>query len=513
MKLNPIEKIRRTVQEASRPSLILFVLCCLGGFACLLTNFESVCVLFTGLMGVLWLSSIAFHSMSKRGGPAAGRRNPFTLLVVLCIIAGIGFELLFITRHSYLYNSYNEQNEPFNRFSNWLAEYISADAANQDFGYINQEYKVVLNDEITCNVIVTDRDYKVLYAQNSWGSGGSATLRPLICPSRDYRGNGLMILLDEKENVVGSFYVDEGWIDASMGEKGVSSLTLSDTAAARDPLYEKYFPSFGKYIDQEVMELTRNAICFESGRNGAETSDWTDETVDHILHTGEIYNEGAIIEELNGLTAEERDRFIEYLDWLAAARKTASNAAGGNSLHARTMSSADGRFHAFLLYEFDYDALYPHRASNENRRQFVYYYSWIAVCMIPAAIVFLAFWVFVDAKKRGQSNPALWAILTLIGNVIAWIIYMIVRPQMMKNPAGQTMPKGSCPICGTKLRSDFIACPGCGILLRSRCRNCGKALENDWSFCPYCTQAVVKEIPAAETAEQPEESASDETAE
>jgi len=77
-----------------------------------------------------------------------------------------------------------------------------------------------------------------------------------------------------------------------------------------------------------------------------------------------------------------------------------------------------------------------------------------------------------------------------------------------KNPAGQTMPKGSCPICGTKLRSDFIACPGCGILLRSRCRNCGKALENDWSFCPYCTQAVVKEIPAAQTEEAaPEEAA------
>ncbi len=504
MKFNPVEKIRRTVQEASRPSLILFVLCCLGGFACLLTNFESVCVLFTGLMGVLWLSSIAFHSMSKRGGPAAGRRNPFTLLVVLCIIAGIGFELLFLSRHSF---SYNEQNEPFNRFSDWLAEYISADAANQKFAYINQEYKILLNDEITCNVVVTDRDYKVLYAQNSWGSGGSATLRPLICPSRDYRGRGLMILLDEQENVIGSFYVDEGWISASMSEKGLSPLTLSDTAAARDPLYEKYFPSFGKYIDQEVMELRKDAIYFKSGKDGS-IADWTGETVDHILHTGEIYNEEAIVEELNGLTDEERDRFIEYLDWLESARRAAAYNNGGGSLHARTMSSADGRFHAFLLYEFDYDALYPHRAYHDKIIQASYFYSWIALCMIPAAIVFLAFWVFVDAKKRGQSNPALWAILTLIGNVIAWIIYMMVRPQMMKNPAGQTMPKGSCPICGTKLRSDFIACPGCGILLRSRCRNCGKALENDWSFCPYCTQAVVKEIPAAENkADDAEETA------
>lgn len=495
MKLNPTQKIRQIVQNSSKSSLILFILCCVGFFACLLTNFEGIFVLFTGLMGVLWLSSIALHSMNKRNVQAT-RRNPFTLLVILCVIAGICFELLFITRHSHLYNSYKEQNEPFNRFSSWLAEYVSIDAADQDFGYINQEYKVVLNDEVTCNVIVTDKDYKVLYAQNSWGSGGASTLRPLICPSRAYRGNGLMILLDENENVVGSFYLDEGWISASMGEKGLSALTLSDTAAARDPLYEKYFPSFGKYIDQEALKLYRDDIFFKSGRDGAATSDWSVETVDHILHIGEIYNEQAIVEELNGLTAEERDHFIDYLDWLAAARRTASNPNGGGSLHARTMSSADGQYHAFLLYEYDYDALYPHRNNYNAIQQNAHFYLWIALCMIPAAIVFLAFWVFVDAKKRGQKNPALWAMLTLIGNVVTWIIYMMTRPQMMQTPAGQTISKGSCPICGTKLKSDFISCPGCGILLRSRCKNCGKALENDWSFCPYCTQAVVKEIPA-----------------
>ena len=494
MKFNPIEKIRRIAGEAGKPSLILFVLCCIGALACLMTNFEGVCVLATGLFGVLWLSSIALHSMNRRSAQAP-RRNPFTLLVILCIIAGVGFELLFITRHSSLYNSYNEQNEPFNRFSNWLAEYLSEDAADQEFGYINQEYKVVLNDEITCNVVVTDKDYKVLYAQNSWRSGGSATLRPLICPSRTYNGRGLMVLLDEKENVVGSFWVDEGWISASMGEKGGSTLTLSDTAAARDPLYEKYFPSFGKYIDQEVLELTRSAIRFKSGQNGS-IADWTGETVDSILHTGEIFHEDEIIAEINAMASEERVRFIAYLDWLEAARRAALS--NGNSLHARTMSSANGQYHAFLLYEHDYEALYPHKISNENRRAYAQLYAWLALCMIPAAIVFLAFWVFVDAKKRGQSAPAMWALLTLIGNVIAWIIYMLVRPQMAVGVTGEKMPRGVCPICGTKLKSDFIACPGCGILLRSRCKNCGKALENDWSFCPYCTQAVAKEIPAAQ---------------
>ena len=77
------------VQNCSKPSLILFVLCCVGGVGCLLTNFEGIVVLFAGLMGVLWLSSIAMHSMKKRGVQAKPR-NPFTLLVILCVIACLG---------------------------------------------------------------------------------------------------------------------------------------------------------------------------------------------------------------------------------------------------------------------------------------------------------------------------------------------------------------------------------------------------------------------------------------
>ena len=81
---------------------------------------------------------------------------------------------------------------------------------------------------------------------------------------------------------------------------------------------------------------------------------------------------------------------------------------------------------------------------------------------------------------------------------------MMIRPQFVRTAAGQPMPKGVCPICGAKLRNEFIACPGCGILIRNRCKNCGRALENDWSFCPYCTQAVVKELPSTQTDAQTE---------
>ena len=152
----------------------------------------------------------------------------------------------------------------------------------------------------------------------------------------------------------------------------------------------------------------------------------------------------------------------------------------------------------------DGEALYPLHRAWRDKLIFLNHLNNLGILMIPAIIVFLAFWVFVDAKKRGQSSPALWAVLTLIGNGIAWLIYMLIRPQMTISPTGQAAPRGVCPLCGTKLRTDFIACPGCGILLRSKCKGCGKALENDWSFCPYCTAAIVRAIPADANQDAPE---------
>ena len=490
MKLNPTQKIRQIIQNSSKSSLILFVLCCVGGFSCLLTNFEGIFVLFTGLMGVLWLSSIALHSMKKRGV----QRNPFTLLVILCVAMFIGCQWY----AKELKTGYFEENEPFNRFSDNLAEFIAGQAGELETGHINHEYQVVLSDDITANIIVTDRNYNVIYAQNAWKSG-SKVLRPLISPTRQNDGDALLLLLDERESVVASFIADDDWIDESMGED-TTPLTITDETSVRDPLYEKYFPSFGKYIDQAALWLASAGkhVILESDELIFIT-DWKGEPIIRILHTGEAIWEEETVAELNNLTDTERERFIQYMSWLDSA----CDAAG--SLRARMMSSANGEFHTFLLYENDYEALYPYKQKYNERLQLRGRLLDWSLCIIPAAIVFLAFWVFVDAKKRGQKNPALWAMLTLIGNVVTWIIYMMTRPQMMQTPAGQTISKGACPICGTKLKSDFIACPGCGILIRSRCKNCGRALENDWSFCPYCTQAVVKEIPASKEADDTED--------
>ena len=506
MKMNIGAKLRGAFSKASLSSRVMFILCMLGAVMCVATNFEGVMVLTTGLLGVLWLSSIAMHAFSKRGH--AARFNPFTPLLVLCLVIAVICQMI----SANLNWNYHEAGEPLNQFSDWFEESI------MEAGVPLDEPERIGRWVDSCfygtdnNLIITDENNKVVYSNGTWRVGKADTLRALVCPASFYSGEGLMILLDGRDNVLAPVAVDRGYIADTLRESG-GTLTISEEKETRDPLYEKYFPSFGPYIDREAIALSYSRLYVHEGEGPLpyvedykrdapagtreiSVSQWTTETVFGFSY--DVRNQAEVAAELNALTPEQRESLKKYISWLDSAVDSLSENGYGRYYCARTYASPDGLYHAYLLYGYDQEMIYPMRSKWQADQYRRHYYDSFSLCMIPAIIVFLAFWVFVDAKKRGQKAPALWAILTLIGNVVAWIIYLMVRPQMVKNAAGQPMAKGVCPICGTKLKSDFIACPGCGILLRSRCKNCGKALENDWSFCPYCTQAVAKDEAAAQ---------------
>ena len=143
-----------------------------------------------------------------------------------------------------------------------------------------------------------------------------------------------------------------------------------------------------------------------------------------------------------------------------------------------------GKFAGRTLVSFylDNDAL---RAVDAERMQL----HACAVEAITAALVLyaaftllLAVWVFRDARRR-DFLPAMWGLLTLIGNVVAWLVYMLVRSRGVGS---------RCPRCGTSLRMGFAYCPACGAQVRRSCPACGHAAEDGWKVCPYCG----RELPA-----------------
>jgi len=80
------------------------------------------------------------------------------------------------------------------------------------------------------------------------------------------------------------------------------------------------------------------------------------------------------------------------------------------------------------------------------------------IAAIIVVYIFIAYWVYKDAKKRGE-NGVLWALLVVVGGLIVFIIWFVIRP-----PIGgrKTSPDRRCPSCGRGIPFDSIVCPYCG---------------------------------------------------
>lgn len=120
-----------------------------------------------------------------------------------------------------------------------------------------------------------------------------------------------------------------------------------------------------------------------------------------------------------------------------------------------------------------------------------------AIVLYAAFSLLLAVWVFRDAR-RCDFLPAMWGLLTLIGNVVAWLVYMLVRSRGMGS---------RCPRCGTALRGEFAYCPACGLQVHRSCASCGRAAEDAWKVCPYCGSELPESSKANANGALPEEKA------
>jgi hypothetical protein len=84
-------------------------------------------------------------------------------------------------------------------------------------------------------------------------------------------------------------------------------------------------------------------------------------------------------------------------------------------------------------------------------------FVWIAIMLFVLVLVgvqiFVAIWIFKDAKARGVDNPAIWLLLSLFAGWIGIVIYFVTRPPGILQP---------CPACGQKRLEGSRRCPHCG---------------------------------------------------
>ena len=87
-------------------------------------------------------------------------------------------------------------------------------------------------------------------------------------------------------------------------------------------------------------------------------------------------------------------------------------------------------------------------------------FFWIIIWFV--IFILIAIWVYKDAERRGKSG-ALWLIIVIILGLIGILIWLLVRPPIMRDEE--------------KMEDD-----------RRRCPNCGRIIPFDAKFCPYCNK-------------------------
>ncbi len=478
-----VNRIKNSLHSWSRFSILTLALSVFFGvvwlFALALNIYSviNISFLLMGLSGVLLICSLCMQ-LSRRNS------NPFTFLLVVCALAF----LFFMFRCNTLRVSYSSDEEPINEIYFTLQSVLddpdSSDSLEENNYLRNSLQNIFDEGQYNYTLVLTDGEGRVQDSINHWHIGNATTLRPLV---HEFSEEYLVFLIDGDDQLVSAFMADKNHMDDRYLSKGLVPSHPSSQPAQQDEVYNTFFPSFGYTIDQYLYDwsLLRARGYEISLHEFLETSGKTTYTIYGDYETRELESLQAAV---SLLSQEEIDHLSAYAQWLEATLQTAKSNKTGIWNRSKMLMNSDGSQRLILLYENDNrsdSSLYPVYQTYLRQSPMVSFFESAALCMVPTFIVFLAFWVFVDARRRNLSRPALWAILTLIGNVVTLIIYLIVRPS-----SSTAAPKGLCPLCGTKLKNDYIACPGCGILLRNKCKNCGRALENDWSFCPYCTEPV-----------------------
>jgi hypothetical protein len=98
--------------------------------------------------------------------------------------------------------------------------------------------------------------------------------------------------------------------------------------------------------------------------------------------------------------------------------------------------------------------------------------------------IMIIVWVYRDAENRGM-NGVLWALLVFVGNIVALIIYLIVRNESTLKPL-VSGTKEPCPKCAKEVSKSFEFCPHCGARIKAVCPSCKKSVASDWKVCAYC---------------------------
>ncbi len=75
----------------------------------------------------------------------------------------------------------------------------------------------------------------------------------------------------------------------------------------------------------------------------------------------------------------------------------------------------------------------------------IFGFTCLCVVAILAVHVGITYWIYNDAKKRGNPNAVIWAILNLLSDPLGLVLYLIIGRNQPTALGGPAAPGGSLP--------------------------------------------------------------------
>jgi hypothetical protein len=325
------------------------------------------------------------------------------------------------------------------------------------------------------NLILMDQKGTFLHTLNGNLLDGAKSLRLLVSPYFrgqwdlwNYGDGALALILDGNGQILRRLTMTQNPYNS---DEDLASIGRSD------PAYAALFPSLNPRLYQAYAEYLEDGLnSFDWDSEVSQGGGWPeyaemsgDEVPTSVRREPWMERYDVLMALAGGATQADVDAVKRYCEW----ERDQLRQAGGWC--AQMIRSGNGLI-ALALYENNgatnaaYDAMMM-------RWQIAGSFAPLWLFGLVVLILMTAFWVLRDARRR-DFKPALWGILVLMGNVVALIVYLIVRPADSR-----------CPACGKPVKRSFMVCPMCAAPLRARCTGCGRAQEDAWVCCPYCGQA------------------------
>jgi hypothetical protein len=131
---------------------------------------------------------------------------------------------------------------------------------------------------------------------------------------------------------------------------------------------------------------------------------------------------------------------------------------------------------AFVVMQYLFWVVFPHERHHPGPPIGLRLYFAVSWGMLAALYMLMVGYVSKDSPRRGMS-ARIWILVCLVmpGGIGA-VLYFLLRQPVIS----------LCPVCGTRVQSEYHFCPQCAYQVSASCGKCYRSVRITDLYCVHC---------------------------